>query len=81
MADRYRCNVCDRWVGGGVGHDEELHKHTEDLGNHRAERFESRHFAPTVEVYCSTVDETKVILQDEYVRHCPMCGGKIEVSK
>ena len=47
---------------------------------HYAEEFHSRHFEDTVEVWCPEVDETKVVLGRKYTRHCPMCGGSIEVA-
>lgn len=47
---------------------------------HLTEAHYSRHFGVTVEVYCSTIDERKVVLEKEYLRYCPMCGGSVEVE-
>lgn len=56
----------------------------EDLfedAEHRAEEYTSRHFDNTVEIWCPSIDETKVVLGHRYLRHCPMCGEEVEVDR
>ena len=51
-----------------------------DSENHQVETYLARHFDETVEVWCPTVDEAKVLLGHQYIRYCPMCGDSIEVE-
>lgn len=48
--------------------------------NHYVETYNPRHFERTVEMWCPKIDESKVIIGPRYVRHCVMCGDKIEVE-
>ena len=49
--------------------------------SHYTETFSPRNFSDTVEIWCPQIDETKVVLGYRYLRHCPMCGGEIDVEK
>lgn len=49
--------------------------------SHYVETYHSRHFPSTVEIWCPTVDETKAVIGDRYLRYCPMCGESIDVEE
>ena len=51
---------------------------TGDTDDHHVSGYLARHFDNTVEIWCPSIDETKVVLGHEYINNCPMCGDGIE---
>ena len=50
---------------------------TDNTTEHHIKLYQSCHFDETVEIWCPSRDEVKVIIGRYYVEYCPICGSHI----